>query len=384
MSHHAVHRVVPALEHITCDASLQRLAAEWDELLADSMAPTVFLTWAWVEAWRSTLGADHRLELVAAREPATGRLLGIAPFAVEERNHPQRPAYRALTFIGSGPAAPDHLDLVVRRGHEAIVGPALWAAASRHAQVDVHDFEGVREGSLLVTAALRRADDLDRFTKPTACPFARLPKTWHAYEESLGRHLRHNLQRHARKLERDAGETASRRLVTDSVEVEATIDALARLQREGGGIPRAAEDLHTPELAEFHRRLAVRFLDAGRLRLHRLDASGDPAAIVYCFRYGNTVSLYRAAYDLTFARYGPSRHLIAHAIAASIAEGVTEFDLLRGEEEHKSRWSNEVRHDLRILKPASAKGRMLLGLRAALRPLTLASHRLRRQTRKSA
>ncbi len=380
----AGNRTVPALEHITSDAALERLSREWDELLADSMAPTIFLTWAWVDAWRSTLGEGHKLEIVAAREPASGRLLGIAPFAIETRDDPQRPMYRALTFVGSGPAAPDHLDLVVRRGHTSVVGPALWAAASRHADVDVHDFDGVRADSQLAAAALRRSDDLARYTKPTACAFIGLPKTWKAYEESLGCHHRHNLRRHTRKLERDAGAKASFHLVTASEDAEATIEALAHLHRQDGSLFRDAGDLRSPGLVDFHRQVVLRFLDSGRLRLRRLDVADEPAAIAYCFRYGNTVSLYQAGYDPSFARYGPCRHLIAHTITASIDEGAVEFDLLRGDEEHKSRWGGQVRHDLRILKPASAKGRMLLGLRAALRPLRQAGRRLHVPIRRSA
>jgi CelD/BcsL family acetyltransferase involved in cellulose biosynthesis len=380
MTHRSAHHTVPALERIACDIALQRLADEWDELLADSAAPTIFLTWAWVDAWRSTIGTDCALASVAARDPATGRLLGVAPFVIDERAHPQRPAHRALSFIGSGMAAPDHLDLVVRRGHEAVVAPALWAAASRQADADVHDFDGVRDGSLLAAAALRRADDLPRFAKPAPCPFIELPETWEAYEGSLGRHLRHSLRRHARKLERDADGRSSCRLATEPEDVEATISALGRFHEQGGRLLRDFPGLHIPELAEFHRRVALRFAQSGRLRLYRLDVGDDVAAIVYCLRYGDTVSLCHAGYDSTFARYGPGRHLIAHAIGASIAEGAAEFDLLRGDEEHKSRWANRVRHDLRILKPASTKGRMLLGLRAALRPLTRAHRAISRKS----
>ena len=211
-------------------------------------------------------------------------------------------------------------------------------------------------------------------------PTSALPETWEAYEESLDLPLRRNLRRRAEKLASDADDEISVRLVTTPEDVESTIETLALLCRGGRGL-REAGNLQTSSLVEFHCRVAARFLENGRLRLHRIDIAGRPAAIVYCFRQGDTVSLYQAAYDPAFARYGPCLHLIGAAVAAAISEGAAEFDLLRGAEEHKNRWANVVRHDRQVLKPASTRGRMLLGLRAALRPLQTVGRGLRRRPR---
>ena len=121
---------VPMLERVEDDAAFASLAPEWDDLLFDTAAPSVFATWAWLSTWRDTLGSGHRLAVVTARDPRDGLLLGAAPFAVEACHSSRRPPYRALVFLGSGPAAPDHLDLLVRRGHEDVVGAALVARRS--------------------------------------------------------------------------------------------------------------------------------------------------------------------------------------------------------------------------------------------------------------
>ncbi len=75
----------PVLEFTTTDAALAVLGPEWDELLADADGASIFLTHAWVSSWRATVGTDVDLLIGVAREPASGRLVGIAPFVVGTR-----------------------------------------------------------------------------------------------------------------------------------------------------------------------------------------------------------------------------------------------------------------------------------------------------------
>jgi len=360
---------VPFLEEVADDAALEALAPEWDQLLADSTASSPFLTWAWVAAWRRTLGDNHALAVVAARHPGDGRLLGLAPFAVEERRAPGGLGYRALVFLGSGPAAPDHLDLIVQRGREATVSAALWGAALRRARPDLADLDGLRAGGLLEALTLRRKADRRRFAEAVPCPYLPLPAAWEEYEASLSRNLRQNLRRYARRLEEESPGPVTRRLVVRPEELDPTLDALARLHQEVRGARGQAGAFRSPALTAFHHLAARRFLEAGRLRLYRLDVAGKAVAIIYCIRQGEVVSFYTTGYDPAYARFGPGRDLMAHAIGAAIAEGATEFDFLRGDESYKDQWGARPRWDWRALLPVGARGRLLLGGRNLLRPV---------------
>jgi len=70
------------LESITEAEAFAALAPEWDELLADSDARALFLTWTWISTWWEVFGADRRLYILAARD-ASGTLLGLAPLMVQ-------------------------------------------------------------------------------------------------------------------------------------------------------------------------------------------------------------------------------------------------------------------------------------------------------------
>ncbi|MFH1331460.1 MAG: GNAT family N-acetyltransferase [Actinomycetota bacterium] len=369
---------VPFLEEIGDDDALAALAPEWDHLLAGSAVASPFLTWAWVGAWRRTLGAGHSLAVVAARHPGDGSLLGLAPFAVEDRRAPGGLKYRALVFLGSGPAAPDHLDLMVLRGWEGVVAAPLWGAVLRRTRPDLADLDGLRAGGLLEALTLRRRADRRRFAETIPCPYLPLPSTWEEYEAGLGRNLRQNLRRYARRLEEEAPGPVTRRLVVRPEEVDPTLDDLARLHQQVRSARGQAGAFRSADLNAFHHLAARRFLEAGRLRLHRLDVGGTAVAVIYCVRQGDVVSFYTTGYDSAYARFGPGRALMAHAIGAAIAEGAAEFDFLRGDETYKDQWGTRLRHDSRVVLPTGARGRLLLGGRKLLRPLRRTAAALRR------
>lgn len=369
--------MIPYLEHIEDDEALAALGPEWDRLLAGSAAASPFLTWAWVSAWKETLGRERPPAVVAARHPADGSLLGLAPFALEERRAPGGLPYRALVFLGSGPACPDHLDLMVLRGWEGVVAAPLWGAALRRRRPDLADLDGLSAGSLLEALALRRRSDRSRYAEPVPCPYLPLPPTWEEYEAGLGRNLRQNLRRYARRLEEEAPGPITRRLVVSPDEVDRTLDDLGRLHQQVRRARGQAGAFRSPAMVAFHHLAARRLLEAGRLRLHRLDVGGKAAAVIYCIRQGDVVSFYTTGYDPAFARFGPGRDLMAHAIGAAIAEGAAEFDFLRGDEGYKDQWGTRVRHDWRAILPIGPRGRLLLGGRRLLRPVRRASAALR-------
>lgn len=336
-------------------AGLLALAPEWDRLVADSATPGPFLSWAWIGAWLDTLGSDTELVAAAARDRDDGRLVGVAPFHIERRVRAGIP-HTALRLIGSGPAAPDHLDMPVARDAPAGTASVLWECLER--SWDVIDFDGVAAGSTLAALLLRRSGDIDR-TEMIPVPYLPLDPTWEATALRFSAGHRQNLGRYSRKLDREAGVPVTERMVGDRSEVIPTMTVLADLHQR---IRTAAGDrgaFASPDLLRFHTEVALRMYDAGRLRLWRLDAGGTPIAIIECFRFGDVVVFYTTGYDPAWARFGPGRRVMAAAIAGAIDEGAAEFDFLRGDESYKAAWGAEARHDLRIRRPVGPRGRLL-------------------------
>ncbi len=365
----------PLLGFATDDAGLEALSSEWDELLTDAYAPGIFQTWAWISSWRRTLGTRHDLLVATARDPRRGHLLGLAPFVIETRRVGPLTT-RVLRMAGSGPAAPDHLDLIVRHGHPHVAAP-LWNAVSGRRTWDLIDLDGLRPGSHLAGLMLRRRNDRRDYSTPTVCPMLPLPSSWEEYEASLGRNLRQNLRRYARKLDA-AHDTVVERMVVHDHEVADTVERLAEFHQQIRTARGDRGSFADPLMIDFHRAVALRFLDAGRLRLHRLDVDGRMAAAISCFRHGDTVSFYTTGYDPGLAAYGPGRRVLAAAIRNAIDEGASRFDFLRGDEAYKRSWLAVDAFDEHIRMPAGAKGRLISQAGAAVRPWRGLKARLRR------
>jgi len=358
-------RRLPLLERLDRTGVLS-LAAEWDPLVAASSSGSPFLTWAWVGSWLDTLGRNADLEVVTARDPASGRLLGVAPFVVKTKRRAGL-SYRALRLIGNGAAGPDHLDMPIVADRAVEIGTLLWETLDRDRRWDVIDLDGVAPDGPLARAALRRSTDPGDVVG-IACPYLPLAGGWEAVQAGMSRGHRQNIRRYGRKLDTEATGVVER-MVTSVGEIGETMSALAAMHQEVRARKGDRGAFSDPALVEFHNAVARRMLVAGRLRLWRLDVAGRAIAVINCFRYGDTVAFYTTGFDAAWSRYGPGRRIMATAIRGAIDEGATEFDFLRGHEEYKQAWGTRLRHDIRLRRPAGDKGRMLWLLRRAAAPL---------------
>lgn len=94
-----------------------RLAGEWDELLARAIVPSLFLTHRWQRTWWNHLGSGDLL-LIAIRDDA-GRLAGIAPLFRSDGDS------RSISFVGCVDIS-DYLDVIVDRAVADDVYRTLW------------------------------------------------------------------------------------------------------------------------------------------------------------------------------------------------------------------------------------------------------------------
>ena len=80
---------------------------QWDTMVSESPRANVFLTRPWLETWWKHQ-AEEEAYLLSVRDEAD-KLVGIAPLVVRTN---RLMGLRELTFMGTGDAAPDHLDFV--------------------------------------------------------------------------------------------------------------------------------------------------------------------------------------------------------------------------------------------------------------------------------
>jgi CelD/BcsL family acetyltransferase involved in cellulose biosynthesis len=329
-----------SVECLSSPAQMERLRPEWDDLLADSDASTIFLTWEWLSAWAELL-LPGDMALLAVREGR--KLIGLAPLVQE----PARllgvlPSSR-LKFLGTGTVGSDYLDVVLRRGHEETAAAVLAGqVAARHVALEMGQIRDTAPGADRVAGHLAGHGWTLRERPINVCPFIPLSGiTWDGYLAGLGSEHRYNVKRRLRNLQRDfrvefqaAGDEAAR------VQALEHLLALHRQRWSGRG---GSDALGDPAVDRFHQVVTRRLLERGWLRLFTLHLDGAPAAALYGFRHGPVFSFYQSGLDPRFSRHSVGLVLMALCIRSAIEEGAEEFDMLHGAEEYKFLWARRTR-----------------------------------------
>jgi CelD/BcsL family acetyltransferase involved in cellulose biosynthesis len=332
---------------------LTTLRPQWNALLRASAANGPFLTWEWLHAWWTHLGAAASLKIIAVREGS--ELIGVAPFRVEPH---MVPWFSRLRFLGTGHAGSDYLDLIVRSGREDDAIRAI-ARFLKTQQMTVR-LDRLPEASL----GAQLADQLkvDGWVASTApdgvCPLIPLAgHTWDSYLSTLGAAHRANVRRRLRGIEQQF--QARFELITTENARKSALDAMAgfherRFQSSGGSTA-----FMTPAVRAFQDEATWRALDRGWLRMYVLRLDGDVAAVMYGFFYDRRFYFYNHGFDDRYSRHSIGLVLMALTIRAAIDEGAQAFDLLWGTEAYKSLWARETRTLRRIhLFPPHAAGRI--------------------------
>jgi CelD/BcsL family acetyltransferase involved in cellulose biosynthesis len=350
--------------------AFEALLGEWDGLLSASLAPTPFLTSAWVDCWRRYARGNSGLNLLAVRA-SNGQLLALAPLIRRRRGLGDR-----LEFMGTGPAGADYLDLIVKPGTEAEAIQAI-AGALHALQLPLHlDHLPPSSYAARLASELARTGWTSLHSTPDVCPYIDLSgHTGESYLLSLGPAHRANVRRRLRALRADF-DLQFAPVITHQ-DRRAALEALVRFSenrwRDRGGTS-AFPDL---EIVAFHQHMTRRAMDQGWLRLYALTLNGAIAGVMYGFAVGGRFFFYQHGFDAAYSRYSIGIAVMALSIDAAIAEGLREFDMLYGHESYKALWAREQRPLERIeLFPPRVAGTLLRKQAETRRALRLITHRL--------
>lgn len=304
---------------------LAPLRADWDRLLHQSRADTIFLTWEWQELWWRVLGlpSSARPHLLTVR--AGDELVGLAPLV----------AHGSSLHFAGGEEIADFLDLFALPGHEAELAAAVLDHLEREPwetepweTIDLRNLRADSLGLTYLAPEARRRGLRVEVEQEDVSPALALPASWEAYQAGLSKKDRHELRRKLRRLH-SAGE-ARWYFVADAGPADvADFIRLHRLSDE------SKADFMTDEMGRWFHAIVERFAPGGTLRLYFLDLDGVRVAATILFDYGDQFLLYNSGYDPDYARLSVGLALKAYCIHDAIAAGRGVFDFLQGNEPYK-------------------------------------------------
>ena len=313
----------------------------WRAVIARCPDPHPFQTLEWQRAWWETFGGGQLIVWpVVAADGAPGAVVALVSDAAG-----------VVRIVGSGdltdypsPAiAPGHVHLAAATLIDRLLAaPFAWRALElRNARPEDGLARALREA-----ADARGLSSEETPDEPVAV--AALPSSFEDHLRGLSKHRRHELRRKRARLARALPGSVLRR--ADAATLEADLDAFLRLHRLARG---DKGRFMSAQVEAFFRRVADEFMALGWLRLDLLEHAGRPLAATFAFQSATTYYLYNMAFDPAARTLAPGIVLLGALIERAIAEGLAQFDFLRGLERYKLELGGEPRRltCVRVLAP---------------------------------
>ncbi|HSD25236.1 MAG TPA: GNAT family N-acetyltransferase [Solirubrobacterales bacterium] len=319
------------------------IAEAWDELADEANVPP-FLRPGWFRAWLNAFGTGRLIVLVIRRG---GRLVGVMPLS------------RRAGVLGSptnwhtplyGPVAADQEAL------RAILGGIL---SQRPRRIDLSFLDG--GGS--VARELRELSGSHHCVerRMMQSPYLPIEGDWETYWQGVSGKLRQTVRRCSRRLA-EIGEI--------SLQIESGAERLDDLLAEGLRVEASnwkgrsgtaiASD---PRTVRFYTELARWAAAQGVLRFAFLRVGGRALAFHFALESKNKYYLLKPGYNEEFKKAGPGTVLTQKMVERSFSLGLDSYEFLGADDEHKMRWTSEVRPRVRIQafapSPAGAVDRVI-------------------------
>lgn len=308
--------------------SFQEVETEWESVLQDSPADTLFLTPQWQKVWWDTFGEGQTM--CGFFYPVDDGVAAIASLAKSGNT---------ISFIGSQDTF-DYNDFPIKLGHEEGFYQALLECMDEQDCRRMHLFS-LRDSSptleVFPEMARNKGYTVEIEEEDVTSGIA-LPGTWDEYLGLLSKKDRHELRRKLRRM--DTQTDWKWYSVTEPAQVAKRLGEFISLMRQS----RADKDeFMTPERERFFQNITQRMAELGQLRLYFLDMDGSTVATSLCFDYGGSRLLYNSGYDPEYGYFSVGLLLNAMCLKDAIDRGLTYFDFLRGPEPYKAHLGGQQR-----------------------------------------
>lgn len=325
------------------------LRRDWNDLLSNSLANQLFMTWEWLDCWLRVQRAAHDLLVICVRDDA-GQLLGVAPFYKADYALLKVLPYRVLRMIGDADSGAEYQAWLARESHEdEVCAEIVRALKLLRREWDLIWMPNVASWSGAHAAAVRaiRAGRLGVRTRPRGFSTIPLPGDYEAYLSRMSPNRRQQVRRNTKKILSRPGVEV--RAVTSREELGPALEALFRLHgKRWRAVGKDGVFDRNPREREFYEQFVPEALERGWLALFMLLDKSEPKAVQIGYVYRGTLLQLQEGFDPDYSPH-VGNALRAWVVQDCISKGLTEYDFLAGHSEHKRRWLATERTGLDLL-----------------------------------
>lgn len=325
-----------SVEEVTDREQLRAIEPEWSRLVAEVPAPELFSTPEWITSWLDAFWVGQPIRFLLARD--AGRLVGLAPLLVDGegmfccRNALALPI-SAISWRGEILHADESADAVLDAFLTHLDDRGSFRLNLGRVAADSATAQSLRR-----IAKSRRLWTVWRGDHRT--PLIRLPGTLDEYLESRSKHVRHELRRKRKKLEKAA--TVTVHVAQRADEMDAAFEHVRTVEANSWKGEAQTSFLEAPFAEQFYRDLFAKTVDRGWVRVYLMSVDGRPAAHLFGMVFRNRYYAFNASFDTALGTYSPGSVLMLHGIEDLCGEQLDLLDLMGSE----YRWKNELATDL--------------------------------------
>jgi hypothetical protein len=282
------------------------------------------------------------------------KLVGLAPFWVQQERLIGFGSLRVLRFIGSEEVCPDHLNIIVSRKNSKAICSAVWEHlySKLRRDWDILEYNYVPSDSPVLNTLYRLSENDDRcpaavITGYTICPYIALPETWEQFVKTISADQKRDIK-YSEDLLAKAGVLILK--VCDSItELPLFMKTHIDLHRKSWKDRGESGSFNTERFRRFHNEFAHDLLLKGKLLLCSLELNDVPIGSFYGFEYNKVMHYYLIGVDRSAVpKASIGRVLVGRCIQIAIERGCREFDFLRGYEDYKYDWTDTDRREWSI------------------------------------
>jgi len=352
--------IVRDIERFNC------LADEWDRLVHGCLADSVFMSHTWFRTWWESFGRGNELFIVTVR--SRGELVAVAPMM---RTHTRIYGFRAAALHAIYNSHTPRYDFIVADKPDLRLYDAIWQKLNiDDSNCDLIVLPQIPAESRTIPSMEKLGNRCGwlsgQWTAPVS-PFIHLDCDYETFFSGLGDGCRFNLTKRDARLRRIGPVDVE--VVTNRCDVDqAMLDGL-RIEAAAWKGENGTAMISDLRVADFYTRLAKREADLGQLRLTFLRVAGERVAFTYLLQSASKLYAVKIGYDPRYHAYSPGNMLLNLILKDACHRGVTEYDLLGGDDEWKFEWTKETRgHRWLFLFRDRFRPRLLHHLKFALVP----------------
>ncbi len=314
-----------AVVHDDLDA-FSALVPRWRAILDKDPNASVFHTPQYLATWWSEFGAGLQpriVEIVSDDDEP----VGITPLAL----HPDG----VMRFAGDHETTDYRGPISAIEDRDAVAAATIDAAArDRWSSFEMDNLASDSGWPEAFTRAAKSAGHaVSEERGADACPRVLIPGSHDAYLQALPGKMRHEIQRKARRLARDASPYEIR-LSTEHT-LDDDLEKFFAMHRSSDG-PKG-RFMHEG-MATFFGSFAWMLFSQGWLRIALLEIDGEAWAGCYAYSYRGVWGVWNSAFDHRRRELAPGMVLMGECIRLAAEEGCHLFDFLRGTEPYKYRF----------------------------------------------